>query len=370
MNLNVILQILSFDSEQKGAEPLEGAEVTANPEEIHLPQSCTALGVVHAVPDAFEDRSEGGNTDTGTDKHSDFEFEYILRGRTKGTVDVYTRQNLAHSDFLRVLVFLAPCLLVEIASKCLSERAGEVTNHADVNRDVVLLGGGGEREGMVLPDRDLWAAEEDVLTGPCCSVFLLDLDLADIAGVVNNLRDVGFVASAHFTRNALSKVGESTIHPVLPEDTDAVAEGRKVGLDHAESTVDGPENKEDDEHVMSVPEALKVRATRLLSSCNGNGHQREQHDVSTPSRSCSEVGEDETHESEFVECGEAGEVVPMRNGVNPGEEDDSPGDKLVEGDVLIEWDDVVQRRTAGHRDEVPAYWEEDEGYVNMQYQSC
>jgi hypothetical protein len=366
----VIFQVLSFDSEQKRAEPFEGAEITANPEEVHLPQSCTTLGVVHAVPDTLKNGGEGCDTDTGTDEHSDFEFEHVLRCRAEGTVDVDTRQDLAHGDFLGILVLLAPSLLLEVASERLAERAGEVTDHTDVNRDVVLLGGGSERERMVLPDRDLGAAEEDVLTGACCGVFFLDLDFANVTGVVDDLGDVGLVASAHFTRNALGKVGKSTIHPVLPEDTNAVAEGRKVGLDHAESAVNGPEHKKDDEHVMCVPETLEVRATRLLGSCNGNGHQREQHDVSTPTRSCGEVGEDETHESEFIECGEAGEVVPVSNSVDPGEEDDSPGDELVEGDVLVEWDDIIQWRTTGHRDEVPAHWKENKGYINVQYQSC
>jgi hypothetical protein len=51
--------------------------------------------------------------------------------------------------------------------------------------------------------------------------------------------------------------------------------------------------------------------------------------------------------------------------VDPGEEDDGPGDKLVEGDVLVEGNDVVKRRAAGHGDEVPAHGEEDKSYVNV-----
>ena len=40
----------------------------------------------------------------------------------------------------------------------------------------------------------------------------------------------------------------------------------------------------------------------------------------------------------------------MGNGVDPGEEDDGPGNKFVKGDVLIERDYVVQWRATSHRD--------------------
>lgn len=56
--------------------------------------------------------------------------------------------------------------------------------------------------------------------------------------MLNDLGNVRLVSSSDLTRNTLSEVCESTIHPVLPEDTDTVAKGRKVGRDHAEGTVD------------------------------------------------------------------------------------------------------------------------------------
>jgi hypothetical protein len=37
----------------------------------------------------------------------------------------------------------------------------------------------------------------------------------------------------------------------------------------------------------------------------------------------------------------------------------------VEGDVLVEGNDVVKRRAAGHGDEIPAHGEEDKSYVNV-----
>lgn len=53
--------------------------------------------------------------------------------------------------------------------------------------DVVLLGGAGQRKGVILPQRDRRAAEEDVLSSPSLGVLLLDLNLADVAGVLDDL---------------------------------------------------------------------------------------------------------------------------------------------------------------------------------------
>jgi hypothetical protein len=95
-------------------------------------------------------------------------------------------------------------------------------------------------------------------------MLLFDLNLADVAGMLNNLGNVRLVPSSNFTRDTLSEIRESTIHPVLPKNTDTVAEGRKVRRDHAESAVDGPEQEKNDEEVVHVPEALEVVATRFL----------------------------------------------------------------------------------------------------------
>lgn len=85
------------------------------------------------------------------------------------------------------------------------------------------------------------------LTSTSLCVLFLDLDLAHVAGMLNDLRNVRLVPSSHFTCDTLSQVRKSSIHPVLPEDTDAVTEWRKVWLDHAEGAVDGPEDEEHNE---------------------------------------------------------------------------------------------------------------------------
>jgi hypothetical protein len=219
---------------------------------------------------------------------------------------------------------------------------------------------------MVLPDGYFRATHENVLfklvlsyvyavmiaylTSTGVGMLLLDLDFANVAGMLNDLGNVRLVASSDLTRNTLTEVGESTVHPVLPENTDTIAEGCKVGLDHAEGTVNGPEDEEDDEEVMRVPEALKVGSACVLGSCESDCRQSDEHDVSTPARSSSKVGQDEAHESKVVTGREPGKVVPMSNGVEPGEEYDRPGNQLVEGDVLVERNYIVERCSTSHGD--------------------
>lgn len=354
VDLDVIIDILRLDSQQQRSEPFERSEVSADPEEVDLPQSRTgSLRVVHAVPDTLKNGRERCDTDTGTTENGDFELEYILRGRTERTINVDSGKNLTQGDLFAgptLLTLLAGWLLVCVAAKRLTEGLGEVTDHTNVDRDVVFLGCAGKREGMVLPDGDLRAAQEDVLSSTGLGVLLLDLNFANVAGVLDDLGDIRLVSSSYFTGNSLGQVRKSTIHPVLPEDTDTVAEGRKVGLNHAEGSVDGPEDEEDDEQMVHVPETFEVGATSLLRSRDSDRHERSQHNVTTPSRSSCKVGKDKAHESQVIGSRKLGKVVPMGDSVDPREEDDRPGDQLVEGDVLVERNNVVQRRTTSHGD--------------------
>lgn len=153
-------------------------------------------------------------------------------------------------------------------------------------------------------------------------MLLLNLDFADVAWVLNDLGNVCLVSSSNLTGNALSQVREPTIHPVLPEDTNTVTEGREVRLNHTECSVDGPEDEEYDKKVMSVPETLEIGTSRLLCSCQGNSHQCDKHNITTPSGTCCKIGQNEAHEAELVDCGKLCEIVPMGDRVNPGKEDD------------------------------------------------
>lgn len=89
--------------------------------------------------------------------------------------------------------------------------------------------------------------------------------------MLDNLGNVCLVSATDFTGSTLGKISEPTVHPVLPEDTDTVTEGREVRLDHAEGTVNGPEDEEYNEQVMSVPESFELSPSRLLGCSDNHG---------------------------------------------------------------------------------------------------
>lgn len=61
--------------------------------------------------------------------------------------------------------------------------------------------------------------------------------------------------------------------------------------------MDGPEDEEDDEEVMSIPEALEIGTSGLLCGCQSDSHQGDKHDISTPTRTSGKVSQNETHET-------------------------------------------------------------------------
>ena len=67
-----------------------------------------------------------------------------------------------------------------------------------------------------------------------------------------------------------------------------------------------------------------------------------------------------------VDHGKLGEVDHVGDDVNDGEDDDRPGDSLVERNVLIEGNERVEGRLAKKRDEVTANREKDEGHIDME----
>ena len=166
-----------------------------------------------------------------------------------------------------------------------------------------------------------------------------------------NLRDECGVSTSDLSHDPFQQVDEASIHPVLPEYTDSSAEWGDIRFDHTESSMDGPKDEEDNEQVMSVPEPFKVRSTRFLARGKEHGHEREKHDISRPSRTRDEVCQQPPLESQVVLSSQLGEIVPVGDGMDPGEEDDrirnnwqilvgmstcSSGRRtLVESDILV-----------------------------------
>ena len=202
------------------------------------------------------------------------------------------------------------------------------------------------------------------------SPLFVDLNLDDAGGVLNNFRHVCAMSATDLAQDALKEVRKATDHPVLPEDASSEAEGGVVGLDHAEGAVNGPEAEEDNEEMVDGPEALVIGPPRLFDRGEEHGHQGEEHHVAGPAWACEEVDLEEASEAKFLFGGKLGEVVPVGDGVDPGEEDKGEGDEFMEGDVLVERDNAVEGRLAGEGDEGSAYWEEDEGDVEVEDESC
>ena len=67
---------------------------------------------------------------------------------------------------------------------------------------------------MPLEVGDLRAAQEDVLAGAGNRLLLLNLDLHDVRGVLDDLGDVGAVARAHFTEDTLVDPDRTANEPV------------------------------------------------------------------------------------------------------------------------------------------------------------
>ncbi|KAK5630382.1 hypothetical protein RRF57_006097 [Xylaria bambusicola] len=195
-----------------------------------------------------------------------FVLEDVFGGRAEGPVDIDSRQHTAERGvYVAALLIHAynfrgvfrAVLLAELASQRCRELSRKVAHDTY---------------------RDLGTAEEDVLPGARLRVLLLDLDLADVAGVLDDLGDVRLMAAAHLSRDALCEVDEATVHPILPENADGRradrdTERRRVWLDHAEGAMDRPEQEEDDEHVVRVPETLVVSPTGLLDRCEHHAHE-------------------------------------------------------------------------------------------------
>lgn len=91
MNLNITIHILGFNSHEKRPQPLKRAIVSADPEEINLPQARPLmLGIVHAVPDALEDRCKWRYTDPCSDENGHLVLEHVFGCASKRTIDVDT----------------------------------------------------------------------------------------------------------------------------------------------------------------------------------------------------------------------------------------------------------------------------------------
>lgn len=91
------------------------------------------------------------------------------------------------------------------------------------------------------------------------------MDLADIAGMLDDLANECLVSASYFAEDALDEIDESAIYPPLVENAYSGTEWWAVRLDHAECAMNGPENEEYYEEMVQVPESFEIRTTRFLN---------------------------------------------------------------------------------------------------------
>ena len=130
-------------------------------------------------------RSEGCDTNTGTNKQNGLELQEIFTSTAKWTIDHDTREGAVHRGVstctdnfaahgsLSFSAFVA--LLGEIAADGLGKGGSEITRNTDVAGNVILLRSAGQGERVPLEVRHLGAADEDVLTSTGSGLLFLDL---------------------------------------------------------------------------------------------------------------------------------------------------------------------------------------------------
>lgn len=144
--------------------------------------------------------------------------------------------------------------------------------------------------------------------------------------MLNHLGDDGFVPPSYLSSYPLSEVDGTSVDPVLVKDANPRAERRKVGRDHAPDPMHRPEHEKGDEEVVRVPESLVVRPTRLFNRSENHGHQADEHDPPRPCWTGQKAGFEESNKTLVVLGRELGDVVEMRDCVNPRKKDDRPRD--------------------------------------------
>lgn len=282
MNLNELVQILGLEGQQKRLEPFERLLVSANPEEVDLVQLGGLGGVVDSVPDTLQNTGERRHSDTGSEQYRHLVLEDILRGSSEGSVNHDPGQNCHQTIAIAQTLFpLSDTLCV--TSEFLGQLLGKVSDDTHVDTNVVLLGCAGECKRMPLPERDLGAAEEDVLSSQSAAIVLLDLNLDDLGRVEDDSGDDSLLLGTPFTSDTLHQVNKATGDPVLPESRDILAVRGAVGGEETECSVEGEEEEEDQEEMVPVPKGLKLLHANGGEGGGDHDDEDEEHYMTGPS---------------------------------------------------------------------------------------
>lgn len=297
---------LRLERREQSLEPLEGTGILANPDELDTAKTGRGVRAVAQMVDVFENGGPGSDTNASTDEHSDFVLEYVFGGSSVGSVDTeighllaILQSNLVHSHGVDTVVKLG---LGAAGTNRITESAGEVTNLANVNRDVRVEGAGSDGKWVPLVVGDRRHLEEEPLAGLVLERGLVELELDNVVRVADNTGDLGKAAGTDLTVGTLHEV-EST-RPQLPTPAkvaDAVVPVVLPGewrvrqssvANEAAGRVGVQSEEEGDEQVVGVPERLE----RLLTNAGmgGSVHQEhaEKHDMASDTTSLGVVNLD------------------------------------------------------------------------------
>ena len=135
-----------------------------------------------------------------------------------------------------------------------------------------------------------------------------------------------------------------------------------------------PIDEEHDEEVVRVPETFEVCPANFLPGEPDHDRQSDGHDPTCDARTSREIGQKESSDpctgSVSSNNGQFVEVDHVCEDVDGRSNDNRPGGRLVESDILVKGDDVVQRGTSKEGDKVAAHGEEDEDDIDMEYERC
>lgn len=252
-------------------EPLEGGCIFADPDEFNAAQALGRVGGETLVVDGFENRGPGCDADTCANQDGDFVLEDVFGGGTVRTVDAQgghllavLQRDFVHAQRVELVVELALGLT---GTKGVSKGASEVTDLADVDRDVRVVGAGCDGERMPLVVADFWAVQKQPLSGLVLHAGLGELDLDSVVRMANNLNDLSGAPTADLTVQAVDEI--QTASDKLPSPalvTDAVrpevivVEGRESRCcitNEAARCVGVHAEQERDKEVVGVPEGFK-----------------------------------------------------------------------------------------------------------------
>jgi hypothetical protein len=169
-------------------EPFKRRSIFADPDEFDAAKALGRVGAETEVVDGFENRGPWCHTDTRTDEHGNFVLKYVFGWGSVGSVNLEAghllpvlKRNLVHAHGVELVVELGLRLS---SAKSVGKSASEVTDLADVHRNIRVVGTRCNRKWMPLVVADFRAVEEEPLAWLVPHAGLGKLDLDSICSVL------------------------------------------------------------------------------------------------------------------------------------------------------------------------------------------